>query len=93
LAQIFQIAAAGVFGGKFYLVGLCAAVADHFADLGEGGFAGHAQLVFQVQIGRGQDNMKARMGSRLERAEKLVIEGDRLIAQQKELIGELCRSR
>ena len=50
----------------------CSPEANHFRNLVERFFARHAQLVFQVQVGRGEKNMQAGFCGRFEPAQRSV---------------------
>jgi DNA-binding transcriptional LysR family regulator len=68
-AEVFDIAAACVFGGEFHFFRVLATKTHHLAYLSEGFVTLDAQLVLQVEIGGGKKNMKPGVHSRLDGAE------------------------
>ncbi len=46
----FHVAAAGIFGGELYVVAVLFGIADHLTNTVEDLFAGHTELVLQVDI-------------------------------------------
>ena len=54
-----MVGAGAVFGGELDVVDEAAGEADGFADLVDGLLAGHAELVFEVQVGGGEEDVDA----------------------------------
>ncbi len=68
-AEVFDIAAACVFGGKFHFLSVLATETHHFAHLSERFVSFDAQLVLQVEIGGGEKNVEPGMDGRFDGAE------------------------
>ena len=70
--EIGQIASAGIFRGKFHFIATHAAIANHFCHLVEGLCARNAQLMFQMQVRRGQENVQTRPDCGFESAQRRI---------------------
>ena len=72
LAEIVNVGAARIFGGKFHFLAVLPPEANHFRNLIESLLARHSQLVLEVQVGSGEKNMQAGFGGGFEAAQRRI---------------------